>query len=550
LTFAANIGIIIPMLGGVEMSLVYMKNKRNGVTYVYESVGFWDKQKQQARNRRKCIGKLDPKSGEIIPSNKIDLADLSLSVKKPGPLPASECQRRFHGATYLFDAIGEKLGIAEDLEKCFPETYKQILSIACYLVMEDRNPMSRFPKWALTHTHPYGKDIPSQRSSELLGSIGEDAKLKFFLLQGKHRLEKEFLAYDTTSISSYSNSLKQVRYGLNKDNDPLPQINLALLFGESSRLPVYYRKLPGNITDVKTIQNLLADIDFLKLDKVKLVMDRGFYSEANINALFRKHYKFLISAKTSLKFVKRKLDEVCGALVSRPHYSSRYGLYYDSFMMDWDYCETKKRSGEVINDNRRIYLHLFYNDQRATDDKIAFNRLLDSFEEELTSGTRNPDHEKLYARYYDIRETPAKGIALTPRQDAINAVEKTYGYFALLSNGVKDPLDALEIYRSKDMIEKAFGNLKERLNMRRTSVSSEENLEGKLFVQFVALIYLSYIKKAMCDNDLFKNYTMQELLDELDIIERFEQPGRRYRIGEITKKQMNLYICLGVKIPT
>jgi transposase len=86
--------------------------------------------------------------------------------------------------------------------------------------------------------------------------------------------------------------------------------------------------------------------------------------------------------------------------------------------------------------------------------------------------------------------------------------------------------------------------------MRRTSVSSEENLEGKLFVQFVALIYLSYIKKAMCDNDLFKNYTMQELLDELDVIERFEQPGRRYRIGEITKKQMNLYTCLGVKIPT
>jgi transposase len=279
-------------------------------------------------------------------------------------------------------------------------------------------------------------------------------------------------------------------------------------------------------------------------------MDRGFYSEDNINALFRKHYKFLISAKTSLKFVKKKLDEVCGSMVSRLHYSSKYSLYYDSFMLDWDYCETKKRSGEVTNDNRRIYLHLYFNDQRATDDKIAFNKLLDSFEEELTAGNRNPEHEKLYAKYYEIRETPAKGIALTPKQDAINAVEKNYGYFALLSNGVKDPLDALEIYRSKDMIEKAFGNLKERLNMRRTSVSSEENLEGKLFVQFVALIYLSYIKKAMCDNDLFKNYTMQELLDELDVIERFEQPGRRYRIGEITKKQMNLYTCLGVKIPT
>ena len=32
------------------MSLVYVKNKKNGVTYVYESSGFWDKNKQQARH--------------------------------------------------------------------------------------------------------------------------------------------------------------------------------------------------------------------------------------------------------------------------------------------------------------------------------------------------------------------------------------------------------------------------------------------------------------------------------------------------------------------
>jgi transposase len=40
--------------------------------------------------------------------------------------------------------------------------------------------------------------------------------------------------------------------------------------------------------------------------------------------------------------------------------------------------------------------------------------------------------------------------------------------------------------------------------MRRTSVSSDENLDGKLFVQFVALIFLSYIQKAMNDYNLFK----------------------------------------------
>jgi hypothetical protein len=67
------------------MSRVLVKNKLNGVIYVYESVGYWDKQKKQARNKRKCIGKLDPATGEIISSDKIDLADLISYVKKRGP---------------------------------------------------------------------------------------------------------------------------------------------------------------------------------------------------------------------------------------------------------------------------------------------------------------------------------------------------------------------------------------------------------------------------------------------------------------------------------
>ncbi len=130
----------------------------------------------------------------------------------------------------------------------------------------------------------------------------------------------------------------------------------------------------------------------------------------------------------------------------------------------------------------------------------------------------------------------------TPKQDAITETEKNYGYFVLVANGEKDLLEALEIYRSKDFIEKAFGNHKEQLNMRRTFVSSEENLNGKLFVQFVALIFLSYIKKSMHDNNLFKDFTTQELLDEFDVIERFEQLGKKLTSA---RPHFRLFGCLG-----
>ena len=52
------------------MSLVKLKDKRTGTTYVYESESYWDKEKKQPRSRRKLIGKLDEETGEIIPTGK------------------------------------------------------------------------------------------------------------------------------------------------------------------------------------------------------------------------------------------------------------------------------------------------------------------------------------------------------------------------------------------------------------------------------------------------------------------------------------------------
>ena len=54
----------------------------------------------------------------------------------------------------------------------------------------------------------------------------------------------------------------------------------------------------------------------------------------------------------------------------------------------------------------------------------------------------------------------------------------------------------------------------------------------------------------MSEKELYKNYTMQELLDELDVIEAFGNPGSALRVGEVTKKQENLYNTLGVMPPT
>lgn len=532
-------------------AIVFQKDKRSGITYAYESVSYWDKDKKQSRAKRTLIGRVDSENGEIIPTDgRGRKKQESPTTPKKGPAPSVKTARTFYGATYLLDAIGDKLGIAEDLKQCFPGMDRQILSIVYYLILEDRSPLYRFEKWSHLHKHPYGKNIPSQRSSEIFASITEEAKNQFFRLQGKRRIDKEFWAYDITSISSYSECLRQVQYGRNKEDDPLAQLNLALVFGESSNLPFYYRKLAGNIPDSKTIKNLLAELNVLGFTKVKLVMDRGFYSEDNINALFKAHLKFLISAKMSLALIRRELDIIYDRFRTFEHYSEKYELYCHTVQTEWQYTEHRPYKGDTRSEPRRIYVHYYYNIDKSAEDEKAFDRKLIAMRRELESGRRVPEHETLYKKYFETTTTSKRGTRVTVNEEAVAKAKRYYGYFALMTNETMDAITALELYRNKDVVEKAFGNLKERLNMRRTLVSSEQSLDGKLFIEFVALIYLSYIKKKMQDSDVFKTYTMQSALDKLDVIECFEAPGQKLRVGELLEKQKEIYISLGVDPPS
>ncbi len=49
-------------------SIIKKFNKQTGVTYVYESESYWDKEKKQPRSKRKLIGKIDEETGEIVPT--------------------------------------------------------------------------------------------------------------------------------------------------------------------------------------------------------------------------------------------------------------------------------------------------------------------------------------------------------------------------------------------------------------------------------------------------------------------------------------------------
>lgn len=535
------------------MSIVTQTDKRTGITYAYDTTYYWDKEKRQSRSKRICVGKIDPETGDIVPTRgRAKKGSKSADGKpaKTGPKPFVETRHLYYGATYLLNEFANELGLAADLRQCFPETYKQLLSVAFYLILEDNNPLYRFEKWHLTHKHPYGESITSPRSSELFASITDDQVNKLFRLQGRRRVEDEYWAYDSTSISSYSETLAQIQYGKNKEDDQLPQLNLLLVFGEESGLPFYYRKLAGNIPDSKTVKHLLEDLDILGFGKTKFVMDRGFYSEDNINGLYRDHIKFLVGTKLSLKFIRKHLDEVYDDIRMFVNFDESINTYGYTVSAQWEYTQERPYKGDVIKDKRRMYIHYYYSIENGADDEQAFDKRIASLCKELSEGKNVESHKKAYDQFFEVKTTPKRGHQVYYKEDAIKEARRYFGYFALITNEKMDAFTALHLYRMKDVVEKAFGNLKERLNMRRLLVSSEKGLDGKIFTEFVALILISHLDHKMKKSDLYKKYTLHQLLDELDVIECFEDANHSLRIGELLNKQAKIYEDLGVKVPT
>jgi transposase len=293
-------------------------------------------------------------------------------------------------------------------------------------------------------------------------------------------------------------------------------------------MPFYYRKLPGNVTDVKTVKNLIKDIDQFGYKKIKLVMDRGFYSEDNINAMLAAHLKFLIGVRVPLNLVQDVLARTREKIRNFSHYDPDTDLYVHSETIAWNYIQDRPYKGDRVKEERRMYLHLYFSSEKALEDERKFNTKLVKLKEELESGDAKITNERAYSKYFEVKSTPKRGIHVTVKQEAIENAKKNFGYFAMMSNEIKEPVKALNLYRSKDLVEKAFENLKERLSFRRTLVSSEQSLDGKMFVEFVALIIMSFIKKKMQEAGMFRTYTMQEMLDQNRVL-RHERTGASLR---------------------
>lgn len=510
-------------------------NKNTGVGYVYEYISYWDKEKKQGRNKQVCIGKIDPESGDFVPSKR--LASPVPPQQKEGLDSSVTASAHIVGPSIVLNALNNELGLGKLLKDCFPKTHQQILMMAYYLVVEG-GALSHCSTWCKSHAPSLANSLTSQYISEILQSITTDQKQTFLHRWMKKIMEEDYLCYDITSVSSYSQINEFIKYGYNRDNEALPQLNLALLFGQNGQLPAYFQRLPGNITDVTTMHNLLKTFKALGIKKLNYVLDKGFYSKKNVDELVASSHKFLIAVPLSNSWVKKAIDDVYETIHGPEGYAKLDDevLYVHTRIYPWG------------DKRHRCYLHLYYNAKARAEGIDQFNEDLLTYKKELESDELNGKHQEAYNTFFIITHTPKRGRKVTYNKEAISQHIKRYtGFQALLSNKTKDPLKALQIYRDKDVVEKGFDDLKNQLDMKRLRMHSSRSTDGRLFVQFIALILMSALRKEMRKSKLIEWYTVRELLKEMGTLTKITYPGKYgYVLTEVTKPQQKILANLKI----
>ena len=98
-------------------------------------------------------------------------------------------------------------------------------------------------------------------------------------------------------------------------------------------------------------------------------------------------------------------------------------------------------------------------------------------------------------------------------------------------------------------MEKCFNDLKNQLDMKRLRMHTSSSVNGRLFIQFIALIYMSALRRELRESELIVKYTVRELIQEMNTLTRVKYSGKYGSIlTEVTKPQRQILEALEIKL--
>jgi len=474
-------------------SIVYLRNSKTNTIYAYLNESVWDSEKKKCVNKRKCIGHLDPETGEIVPNRK------ARSREYP--------KVKGHFICDMFDTVANNINLSETLALSFPDDWKKIMSIAYYLAAEGGE-LQFCKQWSISNKTPYNQPLTANVINELLGSISSNSISLFFTLW-RLRIQPDetyvnSIDYSETSynltdyyktqgieLSNLSNRMKMDIYFATKDNIPLcyQLSNMATgrKFGDYDVTPASFTKLSSFMDEEAG-----EPIDFSIIA----------YAKSNL----------IIRTLPENEFVSEIISKAENTMTNPENYRTLFGipLFIETYM---HHVKGKK-----------FYVHVFFDPNKAVGDLSTFISIVNLCKYEVEMGRPVESHQDLYDKYLIVNEENGK-TTVEHNSEAILHHNKFLGYSAIISNFTRNPSTAIIPFLQRRTITDMFENMYNEYDSASLNLFSEANHLSRVFIQFIALILRMASEKIMIDKKLNKSLTYKEMVAELRSIKTVRLPA-------------------------
>lgn len=528
--------------------------EKAGTEYVYyEYDRTYDSKTRKTNPKRVTIGKRDKSDPSKMIPNKIFLEyfpDAELPEEKDRTMRSS-CLRS--GAFMVIRKIIRDYKLEDILSNYMSrKDVGLFLDLAAYTIVMEDNAAQYYPDYA--YNHPLFTQDMRQYSdstvSRLLNSMtaGQSAGFLNEWNDGRSRREKIYISYDATNKNCQAGDIDMVEFGHAKTDMGVPIFNYTIAYDRDNEEPLFYEKYSGSLTDTVQLKYVLDKVEGYGYKHVGFILDRGYFSRANIRFMDEHHYSFIIMVKGMKALVNKIILSKKGSFENKwAKYIEDYGVY-----------GTTVPYRLYEGDEKVRYFHIYHDVEKEGAERRTIAKNIRKMKE-FAKKQENREYEfgPAYEHYFYIHnnEKTGKFQFLEDRTDVIERENSLCGYFCIITSENMKAKEALLLYKSRDSSEKLFRGDKSYLGDKSERVYGNESVSAKIFIEFVALIIRNKIYTSLKEGERTlaekPNYmTVPAAIKELEKIEMTRQTDNVYRLDHgVTKKQKRILQAFGIDVP-
>jgi len=486
---------------------------RMGRTYIQAYRNQWDPIKKRAHYaKRMAVGRLQDDGSIVLSKGFLDLYpdlknehifwgsnSLLSAAEYEALVPEGTAPRTDiswsedtirYGLTWCAWQYALVNGVLDDLAKVFgEEKARTLLALAIYK-LDGGIAMMNFEDWLPQVYLPQVAPIDGRRLSEFLSKIDPKDVTDYFKHRHQRAIDKAIeenapaltLSFDSTSISTYSKTIEDAAYGYAKQDEELQQVNLITVCDHRTGEILYMASEEGSVNDKASfsyILNAMLAAGF-KLEDNILITDRGYQSMYNTQTELNLELKFVQGLALIEDTLKRNFTKKMTQLNDPVAFKDpTLQVAAQTCKEPWSWHSD---SGTITS---TVYVHLYKNQARAvTESEWLLARVEEVLKAKNKGARVEPDTWRAYGRYLRERKQGQKSKWVKDMKALADAT-RFMGCFAIRTNAIEDPFEALRLYRQREIIEQGFNQLKNEVEGRRMH-STETTYRGKLFVYALA----------------------------------------------------------------